>query len=209
MEELGPTWSHTRLGVVRAYATRHGARPLVTEDAALARGVPACHNAENPWQGALRLGWFDAVGTRYAIRAAGGLDGLVVTNLDRLDRFDAVKIGDTYRWHAAPTHRLPADAIGAGSPELLASTSRDDTPREIPLLRGDDWSARALLTAALSRCSPGYRSAPGWHQAMHDDGRTLSSQATSYLALMSSSEVLGTPVVMASWGPRSVDKTFL
>ncbi len=73
----------TRLGVVRAYATRHGPGPFVTEDAALC--LPDAHNGRHPWQGAFRVGWFDAVATRYAIRACGGIDALAVTCLDRID----------------------------------------------------------------------------------------------------------------------------
>ncbi|NRQ34046.1 adenylosuccinate synthetase [Nonomuraea sp. NN258] len=69
-----------RLGVLRTYTTRHGAGPLVTEDPALR--LPEPHNVAGPWQGPFRLGHFDAVAHRYALRVAGGVDGLALTHLD-------------------------------------------------------------------------------------------------------------------------------
>ncbi|NKZ05691.1 adenylosuccinate synthetase [Actinomadura latina] len=72
----------TRLGVLRAYATRHGPGPFVTEDPALTAGLPDRHNGAGRWQGAFRVGHLDAVALRYALDAAGGVDGLAVTHLD-------------------------------------------------------------------------------------------------------------------------------
>ncbi|MDN3353319.1 adenylosuccinate synthetase [Actinomadura sp. DC4] len=69
-----------RLGVTRAYLTRHGPGPFVTEDAALHRPEP--HNAYGRWQGAFRVGHLDAVALRYALEACGGADALAVTHLD-------------------------------------------------------------------------------------------------------------------------------
>lgn len=79
-----------RLGIVRAYGTRHGAGPFVTEDAELSRRLPETHNENGEWQGSFRIGWFDAVAVRYAIRcvetgSGKKLDGLIVTCLDRLE----------------------------------------------------------------------------------------------------------------------------
>lgn len=72
----------TRLGVVRSYATRHGAGPFPTEDEGLRWPEP--HNRWGPWQESFRSGHFDAVLFRYAVECCGGLDGLAVTHLDRL-----------------------------------------------------------------------------------------------------------------------------
>ncbi|TDB75140.1 hypothetical protein E1264_40195, partial [Actinomadura sp. KC216] len=74
--------SATRLGVLRAYATRHGPGPFVTEDPALTADLPDPHNAEGRWQGAFRVGHLDAVALRYALDVTGGVDGLAVTHLD-------------------------------------------------------------------------------------------------------------------------------
>jgi adenylosuccinate synthase len=73
-----------RLGVVRTSTTRHGAGPLVTEDAALSAALPEPHNGTGAWQGQFRIGHFDAVAHRYALDVCDGADALVVTHADRI-----------------------------------------------------------------------------------------------------------------------------
>ncbi len=72
------------LGVLRAYATRHGAGPLPTEDAALAAWLPEPHNPDGGWQGRMRYGWFDGVLGRYALAADPRIDRLALSCADRL-----------------------------------------------------------------------------------------------------------------------------
>lgn len=71
------------LGLLRTYAVRHGAGPLPTETTEL-HIAPDEHNVPNPWQGAVRRGWFDAVLARYAIAADGAIDALAITHADAL-----------------------------------------------------------------------------------------------------------------------------
>ncbi|MET8305483.1 adenylosuccinate synthetase [Micromonospora sp. NPDC005173] len=80
LAEAGLPDNATRIGVLRLVTTRHGAGPLVTEDPDLPLADP--HNPTNPWQGRFRFGHFDAVAHRYALAAAGGVDGLALTHLD-------------------------------------------------------------------------------------------------------------------------------
>jgi adenylosuccinate synthase len=87
-----------RLGVLRCFTTRHGAGPMVTEDASLALADP--HNPTGPWQGAFRVGHFDAVAHRYAIEVAGGMngiDGVALTHLDVADRTPTLRLCRSYR----------------------------------------------------------------------------------------------------------------
>lgn len=75
----------TRLGLVRAIQTKHGAGPFVTEDPRMLSMVEGIdHNRLDDWQGVFRVGPLDLVATRYAITACGGIDGLVVTWADAL-----------------------------------------------------------------------------------------------------------------------------
>jgi adenylosuccinate synthase len=83
-----------RLGVVRSYMTRHGPGPFVTEDPTLE--LPEPHNRPGDWQGAFRVGHFDAVALRYALSVAGGVDALAVTHLDTVAR-QPVQVCDGYR----------------------------------------------------------------------------------------------------------------
>ena len=73
------------LGVLRGYATRHGAGPFPTEAAALTTVLPDDTNPENPWQGELRVGWPDLELLRYSLKVAGRVDCLAVTCLDRME----------------------------------------------------------------------------------------------------------------------------
>jgi len=78
-------------GVLRAYATRHGAGPFPTEDAALTAALPDWHNGTGPWQGPMRVGWFDAVLAKKALAFAGPIDRLALTCVDRLVDLPALR----------------------------------------------------------------------------------------------------------------------
>jgi adenylosuccinate synthase len=84
LDELGYTGGRQRVGVLRSYATRHGAGPLVTEDATLRPALPEPHNDDRGFQGAFRVGPFDAVAARYALSVVGRVDELALTHMDRL-----------------------------------------------------------------------------------------------------------------------------
>jgi adenylosuccinate synthase len=107
-----------RVGVTRCYATRHGAGPFPTEDAALTRALDEPHNPTGAWQGAFRAGWPDAALLRYALAVCGGVDGLAVTHLDRL--------GGVARWRGCVGYKgeapwfTPAGALVPGGPRDLA-----------------------------------------------------------------------------------------
>ncbi|MET8282325.1 adenylosuccinate synthetase [Micromonospora sp. NPDC005174] len=161
LAEAGLTGDATRIGVLRVVTTRHGPGPLVTEDPALP--FADRHNPTNPWQGRFRFGHFDAVAHRYALAAAGGVDGLALTHLDLAgpylricrryetgDRLTPGPPGDLDR-QAALTARLlrsrpvyddpPADwaeAVGAelDTPVVLTShgPTADDKRAHGPLL---------------------------------------------------------------------------
>ena len=126
-----------RLGVVRTYTTRHGNGPLVSEDPSLA--LPEPHNGTGRWQGAFRVGHFDAVAHRYAVEVAGGVDGLAVTHLDTAAAHEDLRICDAYELDGAVTHRLVPGRRGD-----LAHTERMGarltTTRPVLSPRPSDWS---------------------------------------------------------------------
>ena len=72
------------LGITRAYAARHGPGPFPTEEQKLSARINEAHNANGRWQGAFRMGHFDAVATRYAITANKQVDGIAITCVDQL-----------------------------------------------------------------------------------------------------------------------------
>ena len=136
-----------RLGIVRAYLTRHGAGPLPTHDAAL-DALAEPHNGDDGFQGRFRRGHPDAVLLRYAVGAAGPLDGLLVSHLDAIER--------------APLHWCSAYV---GVPEAEAPHCRREgaDPARIvglPLGAPGDLAHQARLTALLDRVQPVYDAAP-------------------------------------------------
>ena len=112
LHEAGCRGWRVRIGLLRGYGTRHGAGPFPTESAELA--VEPCHNRTNDWQGAFRTGWFDAVAARYALDAAGGVDLLGLTNLDRLAGHEELKAAVQYR----PGSLFPDGLIPQAPPDL-------------------------------------------------------------------------------------------
>jgi adenylosuccinate synthase len=111
LEGCGWPGDVVRLGVIRGYATRHGAGPFPTEDAEMSRLLPDADNVANDWQRDFRVGWLDLVAVRYAIAACGGLDALAVTCLDRLKPLPTWMVCDDYETDAGALHDLPLGAF--------------------------------------------------------------------------------------------------
>ncbi|XVU23486.1 adenylosuccinate synthetase [Actinoplanes sp. CA-054009] len=140
--------SFKRLGVVRTYTTRHGAGPFVTADESLS--LPEAHNGTGEWQGAFRVGHFDAVAHRYAVEVAGGVDGLAVTHLDAPGRCGALRACTSYDMDGVDVDRLvpgPFRDLGYQA-ELTARLFR---ARPGTLTRPADWPAEigAMLGAPV------------------------------------------------------------
>ena len=87
----------TRIGIIRAYGTRHGAGPFVTEDPALTNLLPDAANRYDAWQTAFRVGWLDCVLLRYALEIVGPLDYLAVTCLDRVAELPELFVCEAYQ----------------------------------------------------------------------------------------------------------------
>jgi adenylosuccinate synthase len=68
-------------GVIRTYMTRHGAGPFPTEDPE--QKFHEEHNRSgDPWQQTFRQGPFDLPLVRYAVKATGDVDKIVLTHMD-------------------------------------------------------------------------------------------------------------------------------
>lgn len=146
LAEAGRPGDVTRIGVLRVVTTRHGAGPLVTEDASLPFTDP--HNATNPWQGRFRFGHFDAVAHRYALAAAGGVDGLALTHLDLAgpDLRICRRYDTTDRLTPGPPGDL--DRQAALTARLLRSRPvYDDEPQDWPAAVSAELNTPVVLTS--------------------------------------------------------------
>ncbi|QFG27513.1 adenylosuccinate synthetase [Actinomadura sp. WMMB 499] len=141
-----------RLGVVRAYATRHGPGPFVTEDPVLARELPEPHNGTGPWQGAFRAGHLDAVALRYAREVTGGMDGVAVTHLDVAGARPDLRVCHAYRIGDATVRRLAPNPAGRlDLQEALTRRLLAARPVYAPLARPEEAVEEALRAPVVLR----------------------------------------------------------
>jgi len=92
-----PTRIDKVIGVCKAYTTRVGAGPFVTEDAEIADYLHGLGREFGATTGRpRRCGWTDGVVLRYSAMF-NGFDEMAMTNLDGLDERDCIKICTAYR----------------------------------------------------------------------------------------------------------------
>ena len=94
----GPTVIDKVIGVAKAYVTRVGEGPFVTEltDEMGKRIQDIGHEFGVTTGRPRRCGWFDAVTMKYAC-LVGGLTSIALTKIDVFDTFDEIKICTAYR----------------------------------------------------------------------------------------------------------------
>ncbi|RBP43857.1 adenylosuccinate synthetase [Roseimicrobium gellanilyticum] len=84
------------VGVAKAYTTRVGGGPFVTEDEGISDMLHDMGREFGATTGrARRCGWLDAVLLNYSVMV-NGCDSLAITNLDGLDGLDTIKICTAY-----------------------------------------------------------------------------------------------------------------
>lgn len=143
LDSIGAPADRYTLGIVRAYMSRHGAGPLITEDKLLTSKIIEEHNSsQHQWQGVFRIGWFDPIAISYAIEATNGVDGLAVTCIDQILPFEEYKYATSY-----------TDRSGK---QLTQIQSQKDHPDDI----------RTRMTQELSGCTPNYQSHPMVQEAI-------------------------------------------
>ena len=99
----------TRIGVTRAYATRHGAGPLPTEN--LWSRWPEPHNGTSEWAGRFRQGHLDTLTLTYASRVQE-IDEVALTCLDHLAHVGRVPVCMSYRVHRDRVDVLEGTDVG-------------------------------------------------------------------------------------------------
>ncbi len=116
---VGPTCFDYILGVTKAYTTRVGSGPFLTElfDATGEHLAKVGHEFGATTGRARRCGWFDAVALRRS-KQINNLTGLCITKLDVLDGMDTVHICSGYERKGKISHTPPdgADAISEYTP---------------------------------------------------------------------------------------------
>lgn len=104
-----PTAIRRVVGVLKAYTTRVGSGPFVTEDATLGHLLHGMGREFGSTTGrARRCGWFDAVLVRRAVRL-NGVTELAMTNLDGLDGLEKIPVCTGYRFKGKILREPPVE----------------------------------------------------------------------------------------------------
>ncbi len=179
-----------RLGLLRAYSTRHGAGPFPTEDRTLTLTLPDQHNTWNDWQRTFRVGYLDMVAARYAKEVLGQLDYLALTNIDRMAMMPEWKICNSYSYTGEQTDLSPFFIHEAGN------ITKINVQQPIDLVHQEN------LTQKLWSCTPDYLTLPP------TSGRQYTQEdKESYLSLIE--KALEVPIAITSYGPKAEDKQWV
>jgi adenylosuccinate synthase len=120
---IGPTRLNSVVGVFKAYTTWVGSGPFPTE--VQGETADVFQQLGKPWaevgtaSGKLRrVGWFDAVLARYAVRI-NGIDSIAITKLDVLDTLPRIKVCIGYRLHDTKLEHPPSNMTVLGQVEPI------------------------------------------------------------------------------------------
>lgn len=188
-----------KLGILRAYSTRHGVGPFVTYDSELTELIPDQNNIENEWQGDFRIGWLDLVATRYALKVLGKINGIALTNLDRFEGLSEVKTCSVYEYDGLYSREKIEKFFDL---ELEDSNQQNLKPiiTGIKLLSTEqlvDYDARQTVTNILNDCRPIY-------QIHLVDPKKFVQDYIQFLE-----QNLKVKVLLSSAGPKASNKTLL
>ncbi len=106
---VGPCHIQRVVGVVKAYSTRVGSGPFITElDNELGEQIRAWGGEFGATTGrARRCGWFDCVAMRWSLQI-GGITNLALMKLDVLDNLDEIQVCTHYLVDGKKVEMLPS-----------------------------------------------------------------------------------------------------
>ena len=105
---VGPQKIDRVLGICKAYCTRVGSGPFITEDNGEAAEILRDIGKEfgTVTGRPRRCGWLDIVAAKRAIRL-NGVDSIILTKLDVLSTFDKIKLGVSYTLDGKEIYDMP------------------------------------------------------------------------------------------------------
>jgi len=184
-----------RIGILRVYATRHGAGPFVTEDRFLTETIPDVHNKLDKWQQKFRIGWFDLVTARYALAVGGKIDELALTCLDRLDGMEEIKVCTAYEYKGRDRSGLDDFFhFEKHKGRIRINGIKPDFSQE----KNDGRLAKMMFS-----CRPlEWKIFRGWKKSNNQ----IAPEMAVYINYIQSAEAMGVPVSIVSLGPTRNDK---
>lgn len=183
-----------RIGVSRAYMTRHGAGPLVSFSRELTDSIQETHNAANEfaneWLGEFRNGYYDTVAMNYAIEISGGresFDGLSISYLDKLENRPVWEVCEAYMYTGRATDL--DDFFVVEDDRIVGIKKHPDTRDE------KHYAHQLRLTELLKECEPVVK------VLKPTDSENLEEVFLQYVE-----EKIQLPVVATAHGPRKIDR---
>ncbi|MDE1970253.1 MAG: adenylosuccinate synthetase [Patescibacteria group bacterium] len=178
------------IGVLRAYATRHGAGPFVTESPLLTAQLPDETNTTHAWQGTFRVGAFDAVLARYALAVVkrNPFGGLLLTCVDRVSQGGLWDVCHSYQCSALSSCDTSLFHCDLNNLTDIAVGERVDSTLFL--------KRQERIGVLLGHCKPRNTS---YEIPSEKRGATR-------LCVSTLEEILNVPVVACSFGPTEQDK---
>lgn len=138
------------IGILKAYTTRVGAGPFVTElHGEMGEHLRRRGNEFGTVTGRpRRCGWLDLVAGRYTQRL-NGVDGFALTKLDCMDELEEVRVCTAYRIHGEERHDFPASRAEQEAAEPVYRTVKGWRSDTVGTLDFDDLPQAARDYVAL------------------------------------------------------------
>ena len=200
IERYLPKANVKKVGVIRAYFTRHGPGFFMTEVSRLSDKLADSQNKTHPWQGKFRVGWFDLVAARYGIAINGGMDSIALTNLDRLSEFAKIPVCTAYEY-SGDCEDVVDDFFEWHRERGVYILDRFKPP-------GAQHNGRRLAKILFESHPTKHVVMKGWQKDISGvkSFRRLPKEAKTYVRFLESADGLGIPISIVSVGERSDQK---
>jgi adenylosuccinate synthase len=147
---IGPLQVDEVMGVMKAYATRVGSGPFPTElEDEVGAGIRERGNEVGTTTGRpRRVGWFDAVPTRYAV-AVNSVSSIMLNKIDILSGLDQICLCVAYEVDGRRVDRWPSSAefLARATPIYERFEGWSEPLHEVRSLAGLPEAARRYVTA--------------------------------------------------------------
>lgn len=185
-----------KVGVAKAYYTRHGKGVFPTENYKMNLTMYDANQEKTFWNGEIRFGWFDAVLFRYAQRI-NNVNEVYLSSLDVLEGMGPLKVCNSYQYTGFVDDEF----------EKLFDYYVDYRNRVIIT---DIKCTCKNISAYLKNVEPIYIEVEGFMNAVVEDEngkKILSDGCKNYVRTISS--VVHLPITLISYGPTRDEKLFI
>ncbi|HEX6131445.1 MAG TPA: adenylosuccinate synthase [Actinomycetota bacterium] len=147
---IGPLQVDEVMGVMKAYATRVGSGPFPTElDDEIGAGIrERGHEVGTTTGRPRRVGWFDAVPTRYAV-AVNSVSSIMLNKIDILSGLEEICLCVAYEVDGRRVDRWPssAESLARANPIYERFAGWEEPLHDVRSLAGLPENARRYVTA--------------------------------------------------------------